>query len=585
MPSASAVLPAGHMLGMGGMRLSTGAERDEALAIAVVHAALDAGVTLLDTADAYCRDDAEVGHNERLLARALATWGGERTRVRVATKGGLTRPAGAWVPDGRARHLIAACERSRRALGVERIDLYQLHAPDPRTPLATSVRALRTLQGEGKVAAIGLCNVSLRQLEESREIAEIGAVQVEMSVFEDRNLRSGVAEHCLRHGIRLLAHRPLGGEARRKLLERDALLRELAARHGVTPQAIALAWLRDLSALLIPLPGPTRLDSARGLAQVATIRFSDEDRARLDARFPAGRLLRTPRESRRPAQDASGEVALVMGLPGAGKSTLAQELVTQGYERLNRDEQGGRLADLLPALERVLGEGRRRVVLDNTYGSRASRNAVVETAWQHGVPVRCVWLRTSLEDAQVNAVERLVARYGRLLGPDELKAACRSDPGAFAPSVQLRHQREFESPRLDEGFSRIEEVSFERRRDPTRTARGLLLWLDGVVRSSRSGGPKPLSPDDVVLLPARAEVLKRYQDDGYHVLGVSWYPEIARGEATREAIEAGLERTRELLGVSLKARYCPHDDGPPRCWCRRPLPGLGIAFVEELRLD
>src|SRR5712671_1283386 len=123
------------LIGMGCMRLSTAPDRDEARGIAVLHAAFDAGVTVLDSADAYCWDDHDVGHNERLIASALATWSGDRSRILLATKGGLTRPHGEWIADGRARHLVAACEASRRALGVERLDLYQLHAPDRRTPL------------------------------------------------------------------------------------------------------------------------------------------------------------------------------------------------------------------------------------------------------------------------------------------------------------------------------------------------------------------------------------------------------------------------------------------------------------------
>ena len=112
----------------------------------MIHAALDAGVRLLDTADAYARDASEMGHNERLIARALRSWSGDGRTVVVATKGGMTRPGGLWITDGRARHLADACRASREALGVERIQLYQLHAPDPRTPLATSVRALEDLQ-------------------------------------------------------------------------------------------------------------------------------------------------------------------------------------------------------------------------------------------------------------------------------------------------------------------------------------------------------------------------------------------------------------------------------------------------------
>ena len=134
---------------MGCMRLSTDRDRDDDAPSVVLHAAFDGGVTFLDTADAYCLDDSDVGHNERLIARALSTWSGDRSRIVVATKGGLTRPHGEWVPDGRARHLRAACEASLRALGMERIHLYQLHAVDPRTPLSTSVRALAALKDDG----------------------------------------------------------------------------------------------------------------------------------------------------------------------------------------------------------------------------------------------------------------------------------------------------------------------------------------------------------------------------------------------------------------------------------------------------
>src|ERR1051325_267205 len=133
------IMPFVRTAALGCMRLSTEPDRDEARATAVLHAALDAGIALFDTADAYGRDDTDIGHNERPIARALATWPGDRSRIRVATKGGLTRPGGRWVPDGRATHLRTACERSLAALGVEQLDLYQLHAPDPRTPLATSV--------------------------------------------------------------------------------------------------------------------------------------------------------------------------------------------------------------------------------------------------------------------------------------------------------------------------------------------------------------------------------------------------------------------------------------------------------------
>src|SRR5262245_60977505 len=142
------------------MRLSTDKSRDDARALAVLTAALDAGIELLDTADAYAHHHADTGHNERLIAQATAG-----RRATIVTKGGLVRPDGAWVPNGRARHLDAAARASRDRLGA--IDLYLLHAVDPKVPLATSVRALAKLRDQGVVRAIGLSNIGLHQLEQA----------------------------------------------------------------------------------------------------------------------------------------------------------------------------------------------------------------------------------------------------------------------------------------------------------------------------------------------------------------------------------------------------------------------------------
>src|SRR5687767_9009713 len=277
---------------MGCMRLSTRPDRDEQRAIAVLHAALDAGVDFLDTADAYCRDDTDIGHNERLIGRALSAWRGDATAIRVATKGGLTRPDGRWVPDGRAATLAAACRASLRALGVEHIALYQLHAVDPRVPLSTSVRALASLKREGLIESIGLCNVTVGQLEEARTIVEIASVQVEVSLWRDDAVLAGMLEHCERHRIQLLAYRPLGGPERRRRIVGDPVLVELAAAHGATPFDIALAALRTLSPVIVPLPGPTRTETARSLGRVPHIAPSAGELTRLVERF---RTLRAGR--------------------------------------------------------------------------------------------------------------------------------------------------------------------------------------------------------------------------------------------------------------------------------------------------
>ena len=574
-------------IAMGCMRLSTDPDRDDERAIGVLHAAFDAGVTLLDTADVYALGAEDAGHNERLIAKAIATWSGDRDTILVATKGGLTRPGGRWVGDGRGAHLAAACEASCRALGVECLDLYQLHAPDPRPPLATSVRALARLKHDMRVAAIGLCNVTVGQIEEAREIVAIDAVQVEVSVWQDVNILNGVVPYCLANGIDVLAYRPLGGRQRRARTLREPLLADLAAAHGATPFEIALAWLKDFSPHLLPLPGPTRIETARSVANAHAIALTDDDRARLDARFPAGRLLRE--RDRRSHQVAmprrDGEVVLIMGLPAAGKSSMAQTLVTQGYVRLNRDKAGGSLADLLPVLDRAIASGGTRFVLDNTYASRAARASVIEVARRHGLPARCVWLTTSIEDAQVNAVHRIVSALGRLPTPDEIRRRRKHDVWLFGPMVQFRHQRELEPPDVSEGFSAVDQVAFARQPDASASDRALILWCDGVLRRSRSGARTPTSADDVELIEGRREMLSRYHEHGWRLLGLSWHPEIAEAAVTAAEVEAGFARMQELLGVPIEVEYCPHTAGPPVCWCRKPLPGLGVVFIRRYGLD
>jgi aryl-alcohol dehydrogenase-like predicted oxidoreductase/histidinol phosphatase-like enzyme/predicted kinase len=572
-------------IGLGCMRLSTERDRDEANAIAVLHAAFDAGISLLDSSDAYCWDDTERGHNERLIARSLATWSGDRSRVSVATKGGLTRPGGRWEANGRARHLFAACAASREALGVDRIDLYQLHAPDPRTPLSTSIRALAALKREGLIGSIGLCNVTVGQIEEARRIAEIDSIQVELSVWQDAALLSGIVEYCAVHRLRLLAYRPLGGPARRRRTASDPTLAAVAARHDATPFEIALAWLIALSDVIVPIPGATRIETARSAARARRITLTGDEREQLDRRFPAGRSNRPRVGAAMPAVPRhDGEVTLVMGLPGAGKSTYAASLAQQGYRRLNRDDAGGTLRELLPVLDVALASGATRIVLDNTYVSRKSRAEVIRAAAARGFPVRCVWLSTSVEQAQTNAAWRIVARYGGLPGDRQLETLRKQDVAAFLPTVQFRYQRELEPPDPSEGFASIEIVPFKRRFDPSFVNRALLIWCDDVILRSRTGA-RASTPDDVEVSLDRAAVLKRYRDAGWRLLGMSWQPEIVGGSQTHAGAAAVFQRMNEMLGVDIEIEHCPHAAGPPSCWCRKPLPGLGVVFIQRHRLD
>lgn len=539
---------------MGCMRLSTEPDRDESRAIVVLHAAFDAGITFLDTADAYCWNDTETGHNERLIASAIATWPGDRSALAVATKGGMTRPEGRWEPDGRAKHLAAACERSCAALGVAQIDLYQLHVPDPRVPLATSVRALAALQRNGLARAIGLSNVTVGQIEAARRLADIASIQVELNVWNESSVLGGVVEYCIRHRLPLIAHRPLGGRKSLSRINAHPALVEIAARHASTPAEIALAWLCDLSEVIVPIPGATRPETARSAARAQAIALTDDDRELLDRHFPAGRTIRGGMRSQATTTTMrEGEVVMIMGLPGAGKTRLAHAMVADGYARLNRDEAGGLLRDLLPALDRALDADHPRVVLDNTYVTRKARAEVIRVARERNIPVRCIWLTASIEDAQVNVARRMLRHQ---------------DAPALLPTALFRLQRELEPPDPSEGFSRIERVPFVRERDASHTNRAIILWLDA------------LSIDESV-----AATLRERQQAGWKILGLSWQPEIEAGTRTRAELDAQIARMGDSAGVDIEVEYCPHGAGPPRCWCRKPLPGLGVLLIDRHRLD
>jgi aryl-alcohol dehydrogenase-like predicted oxidoreductase len=268
-------------IGLGEMPMSLAGRPDEAQSIRTVHAALDAGATLIDTADAYCRDDSEMGHGERLVAKALAAWPGDRDRVLVATKGGHTRPGGEWGLDGRPEYLRQACEASLRNLGVEAIGLYQFHRPDPKVPFAESVGALADLKAAGKVRLVGLSNVSVDQIRQARELVEVASVQNE---FSPRFRRSeGELAFCAAEGIAFLPWSPLGGIGRgRDLGGRHRAFAEVAEAHGVSPQQVALAWELAKAPMVIPIPGASRPETITDSLAAATLRLSRDDLARLD---------------------------------------------------------------------------------------------------------------------------------------------------------------------------------------------------------------------------------------------------------------------------------------------------------------
>lgn len=264
-------------VGYGGMHLSLTDRPPEAEGIQVIHAALDAGMTLIDTADAYCIDASETGHNERLIARALKEWRRPAEAVLVATKGGIVRDRGGWDRNGKPEHLKRACEASLKALGVSRIALYQLHAPDPAVPFEESVGALAELQRAGKVRWIGLSNVSVDQIRLAQGIVPVASVQNRLNPFFREALTEGVVEYCGANGIAFLAYSPTGGGRLTRKLPEHPTLAEIGRRLGATPHAVCLAWVLAQEKTVVVIPSARKAAHARDSASAAGLTLSPAD--------------------------------------------------------------------------------------------------------------------------------------------------------------------------------------------------------------------------------------------------------------------------------------------------------------------
>lgn len=276
-------------IGLGAMPLSIEGRPDERRAVATVHAALDAGVTLIDTADSYHWHAGERGHNERLVARALRSYGGDTSGVLVATKGGRGRPGdGSWTVTGTPEHLKRAAEASAGRLGVDAVGLYQLHKPDPAVPWADSVGALRDLLDAGTIRSAGISNVTSVQIREAHAILGDGLVSVQNQYSPA--VRGGEPELRLSAelGLAFLPWSPLGGITRSSLdgpsgpTSAGTAFHAVAAERGVSPQRIALAWLLARSPAVVPVPGASRPASVQDSAGAAETVLSEAEVARLD---------------------------------------------------------------------------------------------------------------------------------------------------------------------------------------------------------------------------------------------------------------------------------------------------------------
>lgn len=273
-------------VGLGEMPMSIEGRPDEARSIETIHTALDAGITLIDTADAYSLGGDDTGHGEILVAKALASWGGDTGSVLVATKGGHLRPGdGSWTVNGSTAYLRSAAEASLARLGVDAIGLYQFHRPDPRVPYEESVGVFKELLDEGKVRMVGISNASIAQIDIARSVLGDGnLVSVQNQFSPSFRSSEGELRYCGELGIAFLPWSPFGGIGNAEALRNEhPAFRQVAYDHGVSVHQVVLAWMLAKGDHVLPIPGASRPSSVLDCAAAVELKLSEEEVALLDA--------------------------------------------------------------------------------------------------------------------------------------------------------------------------------------------------------------------------------------------------------------------------------------------------------------
>ncbi|MEA5568244.1 aldo/keto reductase [Anabaena sp. UHCC 0399] len=270
-------------IGLGAMPMSIYDRPPESQSVQVIHRALDLGITFVDTADSYCKDESDKHHNERLIHKALSSYQGDVSQVIVATKGGLMRPNQTWVRNGNPEHLRQTIRVSFEALGGEKpIDLWQYHSPDPQYTVAESLAPVKEAVQNGLIRFVGVSNFSVEQIKQAREVVDIVSVQNQYNPWERQPERDGVLQYCEEKELTFLPWSPFGGSRRHKNLEDIPAIAQLAKQKGVSVYCIVLAWLRSKSSCILPIPGASKIYSIEDSIRAVDVKLSEAEVRKID---------------------------------------------------------------------------------------------------------------------------------------------------------------------------------------------------------------------------------------------------------------------------------------------------------------
>jgi pyridoxine 4-dehydrogenase len=270
-------------IALGGMPMSLSSRPPESESIKVIHRAIELGVTFIDTADSYCKDESDKHHNEKLIHKALQTYNGDASNVVVATKGGLMRPQGSWTRNGNPEHLHKTIRESFEALGGNKpIDIWQYHAPDSNYTIEEALKPAKEAVESGLIRFVGVSNFSVEQIKQAQDVVEIVSVQNQYSPWYRQPEKDGVLKYCEQEQLTFLPWSPFGGSRRHSDLQDIKAIAQLASYKGVSVYCIVLAWLRSKSPSILPIPGASKVSSIEDSVRAVDVKLSDDEVQKID---------------------------------------------------------------------------------------------------------------------------------------------------------------------------------------------------------------------------------------------------------------------------------------------------------------